>query len=80
MKFASWGSFRNSENMKMVREHRNGVEDEVVLSLDSAQDAEEEEVEVGSGLEQESSLDSPAGDGDEGVGFGYAAKFSSHTR
>ena len=48
--------------------------------LGSAQDAEEAVVEVGAGLEQEASLDGPAGDGDEGVGVGYAAKFSGHTR
>jgi hypothetical protein len=56
--------------MEMVRKHGNSVEDEVVSSLGSAQDAEKAVVEVGAGLEQEASLNSPAGDGDEGVEWG----------
>jgi hypothetical protein len=39
--------------MEMVRKHGNSVEDEVVSSLGSAQDAEKAVVEVGAGLEQE---------------------------
>ena len=50
-----------------------------VSPLGAAEDAEESVVEVGPGLEQESSLNGPAGDGDEGVEVGYAAKFSGHT-
>jgi hypothetical protein len=63
----------------MAREHGNSDECDVVSPLGAAEDAEEAVVEVGSGLEQESSLDGPAGDGDEGVRVGYAAKFSGHT-
>jgi hypothetical protein len=38
-------------------------------------DAEEVVVEGRARLEQEASLKGPGGDGDEGVGVGYAAKF-----
>ena len=69
----------DGENMEVVGEHGNSVEDDVVSPLGASENAEEAVVEVGTGLEEESSLDSPAGDGDEGVRVGYAAKFSSHT-
>jgi len=63
----------------MVRERRDGVEDQFVPPLSASEDAEEAIVERGTGFEQEASLDSPAGDGDEGGRVGYEPQFSGHT-
>ena len=46
--------------------------------LSSSEDAKQAVVERSAGLEQEASLDGPAGDGDEGVRVGDEAKFSGH--
>ena len=72
-------AFGDGENVKMTGKHGKRDKGEVVAPLGAAEDAEQAVVEDGAGLEQEASLDGPAGDGDEGVRVGDEAKFSGHT-
>ena len=69
----------HGEKVKMRGERSDGTEGEVMVSLTSAEGAEDDVVERRSGSEKESTLDGAAGDEDEGARFGYVSKFSGHT-
>jgi len=73
------GILDHGQDVEVRRERGDGTEGEVVVSLASSEDAEDEVVERRSGAEEEASLDGAAGDEDESSRGGDVAKSSGHT-
>jgi hypothetical protein len=69
----------HGEKVNMRGERSDSAKGEVMVSLTSAEGAEDDVVERRPGPEKESALDGAAGDEDEGTGFGEVSEFSGST-